>query len=105
MVPGVRVAEGTLVSPVVSSLRINAANSGTGLELSRFVAEEGARPAAQLTLSSPGARDPFGNVILVRGETVVETNSQITTDAGGSIAVTGNAVTVQGTLVAPGGSI
>ncbi|MCD8481675.1 MAG: hypothetical protein LR015_02730 [Verrucomicrobia bacterium] len=102
---GVRVAEDTILAPVVSSLRINASHSADGLEFTRFIAEEGARPAAHLTLTAPGARDPYGNVILVRGEAVIERGSRIATDAGGSIVITGNAVSVQGHLEAPGGSI
>ncbi len=103
--PGVRIVSGTEIRPIVSSRIATILGEGGLRFLDPQVFEEGIRPAATLSFSSSGVRDPFANSIVSLGEVIMESGSRIVTDARGGVTFSGQVTSVDGTVFAPGGSI
>ncbi|MDB6076529.1 MAG: hypothetical protein JWO82_276, partial [Akkermansiaceae bacterium] len=102
----VSVADGTLLAPVVKSYAVVPNPEGGGpLRLEVIEDVVGVRKPVSLTLSAPGVRDLSGNALVARGDVVIGEGSVIRTDPGGSVAITGNTVSVLGSIITPGGSI
>ncbi|MGC4017469.1 MAG: filamentous hemagglutinin N-terminal domain-containing protein [Luteolibacter sp.] len=101
---GMVVTAGTVVKPQVTSLLATGTGVGSPLVLSYFTQPEGLRAPVGITLSSLGATDLSGNV-MVRAATLVEEGSVIDAGVSGSISIKGNSVEMQGSLLAAGGSI
>lgn len=105
-IPGVRIAAGTDIRPVVEGwLAIPNTPWGKGLTLQPFTRPEGLRSPANLAFGATGATDPYTGVPIVVGDVVMERNTSIETDGLGSVAFSGQTVTIEGSDIAPGGSI
>ena len=105
--PGMSIAPGTVIQPVVTSWIAGPAVISQGLPgLSQIVKELGVRISVSLSLSSNGAKDIFtNNNLLVRGDTIIGAGSVIRMEPGGNLSLKGDTVTVAGSLIAPGGTI
>lgn len=101
-VPGLLVAADASVKPVVASL-VAGVNSRDVFTGSRILRQESLRTPVKLSLSSGGAS--FNGAPLVVGQVVTEAGSTIVTDAGGSVYIKGQVVTLRGSIISPGGSI
>jgi filamentous hemagglutinin len=106
-VPGILVAPDTHVRPVVQRLvAVPNPASRNGAALRSVFKPEGLRPPANLTFTSTGATDSFNSGFpITRGDLVMSADSSITTDGLGSVALRGETATIQGKVVAPGGTI
>jgi filamentous hemagglutinin len=105
-VPGVRIAAGTVIEPVVQGwLAIPHPAGGGGLELVPVTRPEGLRSPAHLAFNAAGTVDEFRSVIVTRGDVVMGRGAVIRTDALGSVAFRGETVTIHGSVHAPGGAI
>ena len=106
-VPGVLVTAGTQILPAAARWVAVPYTQGTvGLTLRSVLPPEGVRTPVRLNIASSGVTDQFDSTILLaRGDTLVQAGTIIRTDAGGSITLSGNTVSVLGSLFAPGGSI
>ena len=105
--PAVVIAQGTVIRPVVSSLQgsIDTQESLSAILLSTLVQPEGYRSTATLDFEAPGIKSFINGLLVVRGNIVIGTGSQIETDALGSVTLHGQTVEVLGEIKAPGGSI
>ncbi len=105
-IPGMSVAAGTVIQPVVTSWIAGQDVIAQGLPgLSQIVKEPGVRTPVSLSLSSKGAKDVFTGNLLVRADTIVGAGSVIRVEPGGNLALKGDTVTLAGSMIAPGGSI
>lgn len=107
-IPGIVIAPGTTVSPVVQN-RVVTLNpmSGGGIASSQIALPQGVRAPVSLTFNAVGVRDPFNSAapLVVRGDLLVSAGAVIQTDPKGSVTVAGDTATVLGSIFAPGGSI
>ena len=101
--PGVLIAPGTVLDPVAESSQYVPA--GNTVLLVPMVLQAGVRAPVNLSLVAPGVSDPFSGNILLRGEVTVGQGAVIQTDPLGSVSLTANGVTVEGSIIAPGGKI
>ncbi|BCU79476.1 filamentous haemagglutinin family protein [Luteolibacter sp. LG18] len=102
-VPEVWVADGAVIAPRAKSFLVLPGNPGS---LSLAVGEnpDGLRQAVSLSLSAPGVDAREGGRLLA-GDVVIGEGAVIRTEAGGNVSVTGNTVTVLGSIFAAGGTI
>jgi len=103
--PGVLIADGTEIRSVVQNRLAVAPVDQAFVWQSPLVQPEGVRDTASITLRATGATSPFTSAILTRGEVVMGSGSSIITDAGGSVTLAGQATTVLGHILTPGGTI
>ena len=106
-VPGVVVAPGTIIAPVVQSrMLITGVTSGGGL-FSTLVQPVGVRAPVSLSFNAPGVRDLNNSAkpLVVRGDFVMGEGAVIQTDPRGSVTVSGDTALVLGKISAPGGAI
>lgn len=104
-VPGIHIANGTKISPVVESwLAIPASPESGGFRLEPFL-KPALRNPAHLSFAASGVRDIFTGALKVRGDVVMGEGSLITTDPGGSVDLHGDTALILGSINAPGGSI
>ena len=104
--PGIAIAEGTIIQPVVTGWLADPAQIAAGLPgLSQFVRPAGVRSPVNLSFTAKGARDLFTGQLLVRGDTVMGANSVIRVEPGGNISFKGDTVSIAGSVFSPGGSI
>ena len=98
LAPAVSVAPGTILSPVVEDavVAFDAGDRVTGLITVQ--APEGVRAPVSLTLQGVGAAGDASTVVIGRG-------AVIRTDALGSVTLSSPTISVQGSIIAPGGSI
>lgn len=101
--PGIVVASGTTIHPLVASLEADTRDDK--LVLRRILNPEGQRPAGSISFSAAGKIDPYQGGILGYGEVRVEEGATIKTDGKGSLSFTASAVTILGNLRSPGGKI
>ena len=101
--PAVVVAPGTQIDPIGQSLLWNAATNSTDLTLK----PTGLRAPVSLTLAAVGVRNPFNPAqpLAVRGDLQMGAGSVIATDPGATVKLTGDTVSVQGRVSAPGGTV
>lgn len=106
-IPGLLVAPGTVIEPRAESLLAVGNQWGNpGLEIRRILKPEGLRKPVSLSLGALGADDTFTlDQIEVRGDLVLGRGSRISVEPGGSVALSGQTVSVFGSVFAPGGSI
>lgn len=104
-VPGVLIAAGTHIAPVVQSWLANT-DPRSPITLTSTLLGEGFRTPVSLTLGALGVVDVFqSNLLVVRGDLVMDNGSTITTDGRGHVRLSGNTATVLGSITTPGGSI
>lgn len=105
-IAGVEVAADTRLQPQpVNWIPFAGAQAGSGNLLAIGQLPVGLQHPVGISLSATGARDPFAQLLLARGEVLVGNGAEIITTAGGSVELRANAVAVDGGLHAPGGSI
>ena len=102
--PSVFVVPDTSINPIAWSLR---QQRGPTLAFKPALrSNEGDRAPASITLSAIGSDDPFTtSYVEALGIVVVGERSLITTDAGASVSIAGDAVDLQGDIEAPGGTV
>lgn len=105
-VPGVFIAPGTVIAPVVQS-RLLATDATDGDAFTTLVQPAGVRAPVNLNFNAPGVRDIFNSAkpLVVRGDVAMGEGAVIQTDPKGSVTLSGDTVLVQGRIVAPGGTI
>ena len=105
--PAITIAPGTTIRATAKTLALTPATRAfQGLRFGPVLREEGLRSPVNISFSATGEDDGFTPDILeIRGDIVVGQGSSIRTDAGGKISFKGETVTMQGSLLAPGGSI
>ncbi|MEI7909287.1 MAG: filamentous hemagglutinin family protein [Verrucomicrobiota bacterium] len=103
--PGLLLAQGTQLTPTVTSLLATVGSSGGPVTLSPLIKPLGLRSPVALTLSSLGVVNDFTRVLMVRGDTMLGAGSVIDAGPRGSITVAGNTVELHGTLRSSGGTI
>ena len=100
---GVLVSAGTKITPVVKSFDAVIDHQGGGkLSLQVITKAVGERTPVNLTLASPTKTDLTLTII---GDVILENGSVIRTDSGGCVTLTGRAVAVLGSIIAPGGKV
>jgi len=104
-IPGILIAENTIIRPIVQSRLAIAANDQPLVRQDPFILAEGLRPTSSLSFSATGATSRFTSGILARGEIIMASGSHIETDAKGSVTMAGQTTTVLGSIKSPGGSI
>ncbi|MES2920320.1 MAG: filamentous hemagglutinin N-terminal domain-containing protein, partial [Verrucomicrobiota bacterium] len=109
-ITAVSVTAGTVIRPVATMLAIDPNPPGGGLILRDFEKLNGRAPgvgerhAVGLSLAAPGISDSVSGVSY-RGDVVIGEGALIRVDPKGSVAVSGNTVTVLGSIIAPSGTI
>ena len=105
--PAITIAPGTALDAIAETLAFQApAKNSTGLRLSPVLREAGLRTPVSISFSASGADDASTPAILeVRGDIVVGAGASLRTDAGGKVSFAGQTVSMQGSVLAPGGSI
>ncbi|MBU6302267.1 MAG: filamentous hemagglutinin family protein [Verrucomicrobia bacterium] len=105
-IPGIDIAPGTFIRPIVGSLTAVANRPGenTGFRVRRDVLSEGIRSPVALSFSAGGASDPVLGLV-VRGDVNLGSGAYILTDALSQVTFNGQTVTLDGSVAAPGGSI
>jgi filamentous hemagglutinin family protein len=104
--PGVSIAAGTSIQPVVTSWLADTTKIAAGLPgLSPFIKPAGSRLPINISFSAKGSRDLFTGVLLSRGDLVVGPDSTVRVEPGGSISFKGDTVSISGSVFAPGGNI
>jgi len=105
--PAIRIAEGTVIEPVAETWRLDRTpGRDQSFRLTPTLQDVGVRPAVSVELKALGADDPFTlDLIETRGDIVMEKGARIATDPGGSVSITGQTVSINGTISAPGGAI
>ena len=102
--PGVRVAAGTIVRPIAQSWDVLPFGADGAVQLVPTILPQGRRTPVAISLAAPGVRGPTKELVL-RGIALVESGAVIETDPRGSVSVSGELVTIHGSLIAPGGTI
>ena len=105
-VPGVVITPGTIIKPVVKSYL--AVLFGTGSDDAVMVPvtkPEGLRTPASLSFNALSVTDRISGNFHARGDIVLGSHARIETDAGGSVTLSGQTVTVLGSVISPGGTI
>jgi filamentous hemagglutinin len=104
--PAMLIAPGTTVDPVAETRLVSI--DQTGLSYVTETLASGLRAPVSLAFNGVGARDFFG-VVEARGDVVLGAGATIETDpqgsATGSVSLSGDTVSILGSIDAPGGSI
>ncbi len=104
--PGVVIAPGTVIRPVVSSLLANiSSQGGSAILLSSIINPEGYRNAVQLSFNAPGVFNFVDTLLELRGRIDVGLGSRIETDALGKVTLSGQTIALLGEINAPGGTV
>ena len=107
-VPGLEITAGTKITPVAKKLLASVTAQGFTLQP---VADAASIPQAQrtpvsLAFSASGVREYFDqNILLVRGDLLMGAGAVIQTDPKASVSLTGDTVSVKGSIYAPAGNI
>jgi filamentous hemagglutinin family protein len=103
VIPAVWLTPGTVLSPAVWSFE--ALPSPSGLALMPVLLPAEARPPLSLSFSAAGVSDYYTGLLLARGDALIDAGASINAGPKGSVSISGNTVTVLGSIVARGGSI
>ncbi len=102
-VPSLDIVSGTVINPVASLF--TASTVGGKVSLTPTLAPVGVRPPVSLNLGAVSVTDPFTSLETARGNLELETGVVIQTDPGAGVTLSGDTVTVLGSVIAPGGAI
>ncbi|MCE9520204.1 MAG: filamentous hemagglutinin N-terminal domain-containing protein, partial [Verrucomicrobia bacterium] len=104
--PGILIAPGTTIKPVVQSvLALTNVPGQNGITLVPLVKPDGLRPPVSLSFRSPGVKDLYTGLLVVRGDVMMSEGSKILADPLASVSFSGDTVTLLGKVITPGGSI
>ncbi|MBS0631602.1 MAG: filamentous hemagglutinin family protein [Verrucomicrobia bacterium] len=103
--PALEIASGTRIAPVVQGVVANL--DPAGVTLVPVTQAAGVRPAVSLTFAAQGVVDPLNtsNPQKVRGDLVMDAGAAILSDPKSAITFTGDTISLNGTVSAPGGTI
>jgi len=111
-IPAIDIAPGTVIAPQVKSYVAAPDLTGiNGVVLTPVLAPEGVRTAVSLTFKAIGATDQFNTItpLLARGDFVMGKGAIILTDPQTDptrgVTISGQSVTVLGSIIVPGGVI
>jgi len=106
-IPAVLVTPGTVIEPVAENwISVPFPKGGGAPRLVTMLKSVGERSPVSIQLSAIGADDDFTlDVLEARGDVVIGSDAVIRTDPEATISLNGNTVTLDGSLIAPGGSI
>jgi len=101
--PGIDIAPGTQIDPVITSLVVEPA--GSNLSLTQTILPVGTRSPVDLSFTALGLTDSVTGVLDVRGDLLMGAGSLIHTDPLGTVSFSGQTVAILGGVFAPGGTI
>ncbi|MCX6970884.1 MAG: filamentous hemagglutinin family protein [Verrucomicrobia bacterium] len=101
-IPAVSIASGTELVPVALGLVLQKP-SARGATLGAITRPVGERTPVSLKFTAPGVF--FNGALLQRGDIVMGERAVIRTDPGGAVELSGNTVSVLGSIYSPGGTI
>ena len=106
-IPAVAVSAGTVVNPFAKSwVRLPNGSHNNDLAFTPILKPEGDRSPASLSIVGIGSDDPFTTGTLeALGLVFLGEGSAIKTDAGANVSITGDAVVLLGSIIAPGGTV
>ncbi len=104
--PGLVIASGTIVAPQVHSWVGVGSLSEDEIQLVAGLKPVGVRAPAVLSFGALNVVDSFqNNLLLLRGDLVMEKGARISTDPLGGVTLKADTLAVDGTILVPGGSI
>ena len=106
--PAVNILPNTVIQPIVTSkVEQPDASSLTGYSLQPLVLPQAARNPVNISFAALGVRNPYNSTasLLVAGNLIDGVGSVIQTDPLGKLSLSGDTVTVLGSIIAPGGSV
>ena len=103
-IPGITIAPGVQIDPVVTSMIVNYDTYGSDLSSSPMILPVGQRPPVDLAFDATGVKDVTG-ALLIQGDLVMGAGSVIQTDPLGVVSLAGQTTQVLGSVFAPGGRI
>lgn len=104
--PGLMIAPGTEIDPVVKSYVAAAYGDGaSALTLMPVTLAEGVRSPVSLNFGATRVRDDIKGTLLIRGDVVMGTGAVIHAGPSGVVTFNGDTVELLGSVFAPGGSI
>lgn len=108
-IPGVVIAEGTVIEPLAENYQVVPfSQGGRGLTMQPTLLPLASRAPVSVSFTAPGVRDSLfsqSTAMVVRGDLVMESGAVIRTDPLASVLLKGDTVAVFGSVYAPGGSI
>jgi filamentous hemagglutinin family protein len=104
-VPGISIAPGVQIDPVVTSLIVNADTSGPNLSTFQAILPVGQRPPVDLAFNAPGLNDSVSGILKIAGDVFMGTGSVIKTDPLGSVSFDAQTTEILGSIYVPGGTI
>ncbi|MFP4351499.1 MAG: filamentous hemagglutinin family protein [Puniceicoccaceae bacterium] len=105
-IPGVRIADGTVFNPrPVGLLAVPHPGANRGLGLRPFTRPEGLRSPTRFSFSGIGARDPFSDLLMIRGGVEIAETARVVTDALGAVTLKANTIGLLGSIRSPGGAV
>ncbi len=108
-IPGVVIADGTVIEPRTESYVASPfSHGGKGLTMQPTLLPVESRAPASVSFTAPGVRDSIfsqSTAMLVRGDLVMGDGAVIRTDPLASVSLKGDTTLVLGSVFAPGGSI
>lgn len=102
--PGIRVAEGTVVRPIAKSWDVLPFGADSAVQLVQTTLPQSQRTPVSISLAGPGVSGPSSE-LLVRGSVLFDKGAIIESEPRATLSVSGEFVTIHGSLIAPGGSI
>ncbi len=104
-IPGVLITGGTLLAPIAQSWLVST-DPNESLSLTPSLLQKGLRTPVSLSFNSLGVTDIFhSNLLVVRGDLLMDEGSSIITDPLGAVSLKGNTAAVLGSIITPGGNI
>ena len=105
-IPAVLIAAGTQLTPTAQSWQ-STFDAQANFSLTPTLLPTGQRNPVNLTFSALGVQDSFSSssIALLRGDLVMSQGASIGTDPLGQVTLSGDTVTVLGSVSAPGGTI
>ena len=104
--PGLVIAPGTVIAPQEQSqLLFPSATDGNQLVFEPEMLQVSQRSPVSLAFNAVDVKDPYTNLMVLRGDVVMGAGALINADPGASVSLSGDTVSVNGSIYAPGGSI
>jgi len=104
-VPGITIAPGVQIDPVVTSMIVNLGTFGADLSSTPTILPVGQRPPVDIAFNVSGLNDSVTAVFDFPGELVMGAGSVIKTDPMGAVTFSGQTTEILGSVYAPGGTI
>ena len=102
--PGIRVAAGTIVRPFAMNWDVLPFGENSAVQLVETTLPQSQRTPVSISLAASSVLGP-ANEVLVRGSVLFENGAVIESEPRAALSVSGDFVTIHGSLIAPGGTI